>query len=1437
MNPRTRRRILLSSLVAGSLTAAVAGGLAARSWYRSGQIESKRAEGLALFARGAFAEALEPLAFAARRNDDTEVVLALAESRLKVPEANGRHLQTAAAYFRAVDARDPSNERALRGLLEACIGLGHLPEIPPLVRRLLAVAPNDVRAHEIELEVLNLTGRFSEAAEKARALQSIEPGNARWRAAELVSLERSGADAEGRLARVREWTTRGAGDDAALRLLESDLLRETGKIEDARTGLRELAARGVTERTQLEALIAAIEAGGFPADERDRLVESALAESRAALKNPGDAIAVEGERLLRAGRLGEIASRFGGADRSDPTVFRLLFSAAYLGGRRDEAEALVEGLRAGGAGPRDAFALAAIEAMSDDPAHARIARVAGPSRSCPKDPVVAVILADIMLGAGEFDEAQSILVRAFEESGDAFQPLGVRAVRASVTLGRVRDAFRIAEELLVRYGTGGDGTVAMLAVEAWAAVLEANYQPTTRGGVYGTDSPEALRRFWTALGGSGATRGPASLAPAVADVYLARGERETAREILSGALAEGQAEPGGLDAGRLARTLRSASAIDASLQSAVLGTAAGAGGAELALVVAERLAAQGDAAAAIDAIDAGLAKADGAQRARLERLRRPLVEPNGIEAWLADELRDRPGLDTAVFVLARPEPWSAESDELARTAIAQMKQALGAESLRVLVAEAARTIAHHPNDSARIAASIAALDAAVARSPDSASVLTTLAALFERQSPPLFDRSARLLARAVEAEPGSVSTYPQLVNALQQIGDFDGAEQALEAYIRVVGEDLQSRRTVADFKARQGQLAEAARIREQLVGRSKETVDAIALARIRHRLGETQAAERILKDMQRALRDEADAGGGGADAPRELLVERELALVYARDGRIDDARASLDAARTRLGGPRLDEVRANVELGYGDATAALSLARALVRLEPNGVHELLLARALLRTGDAAGAREALVRSLAEDPDNPDATAIAGALLIGDPSGREMLEKSLAASNRSRPDLAAAISILDRITTPEGRLAVNDPALTDAVALTTRYSGSALSWRVAVQLHLLADRRDDAFRLAQRALTRLPSDATIGKLATETAIATGRIDEAASSALVWRKMATAEVGEVDVARAMIEMLERRPDRGFEIVRPLAREILTRSSEAGAVRTLVGCAVLAGRLDEIRPDLALVPQERRGEVLGAWVEATQSLPAERARIAIGKAARFAGDEPIGRAACVSAWTSLCQAGDAPSCTLAADALSTLRAADVPVGLLAADLAAATGDVGAAVSRYRAVFDPVLAPFASAPSDDPALLSALRAAPTATVCLNNAADALVRSGIEAARAVEWSRLAHAALPAAPSVLDTHVRALVAAGRASEARPLAERNPDPVLAAISVAEIDLARGDLTEARRALGRAEARLAVSFAPTRAVAARMERVRIAVEEARTGVPTEPTGSEP
>lgn len=1447
MNPRTKRRLVLSTAVVGTLASVLAAGAFGRSWYRSNQLAERRQEGLELFRAGRYDAALDPLSFAARDNDDLETVLALAECRMRVPESNGRHFATAAGYFRAVEARDPKNIAAMRGLLEAYLGLGRLPEIQPVLRRLLALDPNDARAHEIELEVLSLTGRFEEGAAKARVLQALQPLEPRWRAAEIVNLERAGADAPGRLARVREWRadTRLTADPS-LALLEADLLRETGRAQEARTLISRIAEEGVRERRTLETLIASIESAGFEPAIRDTLVEKAISGSRSALANPSDAIEIEGERLLRAGRFDEIERRFSSANPRDPGVFRLRFAALYLSGRKSDAEGFAAE-HAKAIEPKTAFVTAVLAAKPGDAPRARIEAIGGSGRACPADPVLAIMLADVMLESGEFDEAQSILVRAYEASGAGAQPVGVRAVRTSVALGRVRDAFRIAEDLLFRFGPAGDGTVALVAAEAWASVLDAGYTPPTRGGLYGSDSPEALRRFWIALGGEGARSGPAQLAPAIADVFASRGDNAAAREILENSIPKDSAGLREFGGARVSQALDTAAAVDPGLGVRITGDLANSAmTAEFVELVAERLAAQGQRDAALGVIDRAMSSAesasDGLAKARLERVRATIDRPEGLAAWITERLKSDRSLEMAIFTLSRSESWKAADDAIVTSAVETMKSVLGPESIRVLVAEAAISLAFHADDRSRLAASIAALDAASIRSPDSASVLATLAALFERQSPPQYDRSARLLSRAVEAEPGTAAIYPQLINALQQIGDFTAAERALDAYVHVVGDDLQAKRSSADLKFRQGQLAEAAQIREQLVGRSKEVVDAIALARIRHRMGDLQGAQSLLLKLQGDL-DSVLSDEGASN--RALLIERELALLHARDGRMAEARASLDRAESRLRGVRLDEVRANVELAFGDAITALRIAEGIAAADPQPAHDLLLARVQLRLGNLDKSRDALLRALEKDPENPESTTVAATLLVGDPKSRPLLDRSLSATAAQRPDLAAAIELLDGVADADGRLKPDDAALARAMALTAEYSSSPLSWRLAAHLHAIAGRLDDAFRIAQRALTRLPSDPAIGRLATEAAIAAGRADDAASAVAAWRKMSAAEALEVDVARASIELMSRRADRAYAIVAPMARDIAARPNDPQALRVLVTAAVLSGKSDQLVPLLAEAPPLRRSEATGVWLECSQSLEASVARASLESAAKVAGTDPVANAALAAAWTQLCREGDSGACSIAERLLEGLRGSDMPSALLASDLMAARGDASAALTGYRAQYLPIVeSASAGLPliklAEDPAarerIALLLRKSPNALVAMHNAALVHLERAGDEGEALALATLAAAALPDSPDILDTEVRALVAAGRSAEALSVAQRNPDPVLSALGGAESHLSRRAFGEAERFLSRADARLQGESVPVRALVERIRRIRAAIAAGQSAADaTEGAGS--
>ena len=340
--------------------------------------------------------------------------------------------------------------------------------------------------------------------------------------------------------------------------------------------------------------------------------------------------------------------------------------------------------------------------------------------------------------------------------------------------------------------------------------------------------------------------------------------------------------------------------------------------------------------------------------------------------------------------------------------------------------------------------------------------------------------------------------------------------------------------------------------------------------------------------------------------------------------------------------------------------------------------------------------------------------------------------------------------------------------------------------------------------------------------------------------------------MDLARATIELLQRRPDRGLDLLKPFSRELLTRTGDSTSVRMLIACAVQSGRWAEIRSDLDTIAPTRRGEIVGAWIECAQSIETSKAMLAIDSIVDFAKGDAISTAACIAAWTSICRSGDgegsADACAKASAALAKLGSEIVPTAILAADLASAQGDYATALTLYRQQFEPVLARFSAGATFDPSVVAdrvasdpevadALRRTPVAIVALNNAADTMMRVGGSGAEAAQLASIALAAMPSNPELIDTLVRALVSDRRFADAIVAASKNPDSVLAAIEIAEIELARKSTAEARRALARADARISASFTPSRAITERMQRLQAAISAAQIEANASTRRSEP
>ncbi len=1455
MNTRTRRRLILSGSILAAVVVVAVGAFALRAWYRAHQITEGRRIGLALFADGDFPSALAHLSIAARDASDAEVVLALADCRRAVPQSGMRHLKYSANLYRSVLTRDPTNERAQLGALECAIGLGHLADIPEIASSILTQNPKNVRALESTLEVHAALGHWAQAVEVAERLQAIEPDEIRWKATQLHCLAASGADADGRLALARRWLQE-SPDSEGVSILVADTLHALGRMDEARELLKVLASRGTRDARVLEALLESLEAMGL-----SQHIDQAIAASSASLADPILLTEIEGERLLRAGRLKELRIALDelptAAGPLKSTIFRLRFALEYLEGHADAVRACVavqDEIAAPGATKTQAtikvqdsivaeeegaFLEIAHIHQSDAPLRERINDIQARLPQVSGDAIASIMLADLFVEAGELDEALSLVTRAFDASLRRSQPSGLRAVHLCVLLSRIPDALSVARDLGLRYQS--DGAVAIAILRAWATALEAGYIPSRVYGALGTDSPENLAAYWESM------NRPPELAPLVAEVFARRGQAARAKELIEELLrGEGSAEA-------LLRVLSSAQAVSSEFGVSTLeNLAARSMTPSAALELArnfERLNRTRDALQVLDRGAVGASESDARRIERQKRVLSAIVDGSQSGAakpavaatveWLREELKANPGIDSASFVLARPEVWSTDPSvaganaELIALAVDALKTAGGNESQRAIVAEATLNLVFHPTDAARMASSLIALAAAERKAPQSVSVLTTLARLHELDEKPDLARAAELLSRAVQLQPGAVELYADLARVLQQMGDYTAAGLAIDSYARLVGEgDVQGMRLGASIQESLGRFEEAATMHAQLAHKTRDVVDQLAVIRAKIRAGKGSDAITELRAL----------AGSTANA----MVLRELALLLAGDGQLDEARRVLSEAPAQL---KLHSVRAEIEATFGDSTLALEAARAAARTEKTVAAELLLARILLQVGETAQAREVLIAAIERSAAATNILPLAAAMLVGDVTedGRKALHKALAAAPSEHADLVAAIELLDSSSTADGLIVPDVQDLRIARELTVRYSASSLCWRLAAQLHAQAGDSAEAARLALMARSRLPNDESIAALAVSMCIEAGRLDDAAAGLGSWKHMVGADVLAADTAGARVYLLQRLPQRAWAMLLPHVKAIMAQTSAREALALFVSSAVLSGKAESLATALAGIAPDRRSDAIGAWLQAAQVLPRSEAALAITAAAAFRDASDPTRSdthlsSCVAMWTALCAEGDTASCASASAGLAVLGDGGIPKSLLLADLSAARGETSEATRLYEALSQPVTtaaigATTSTAGAGDPAqpdftaLASALgsdearrkrcESQPAALAAMNNLAEMMLKANIELPRALALARCVDAILPGAAEVTDTLVRALRVNNELSEAQSRAESNPDPLLGAIGLAEVEVARGRAAAAAVATARADLLLARVPLPPRVLVQRISDLRRAL----------------
>jgi tetratricopeptide (TPR) repeat protein len=227
-------------------------------------------------------------------------------------------------------------------------------------------------------------------------------------------------------------------------------------------------------------------------------------------------------------------------------------------------------------------------------------------------------------------------------------------------------------------------------------------------------------------------------------------------------------------------------------------------------------------------------------------------------------------------------------------------------------------------------------------------------------------------------------------------GQWDAAAGLARQAIRNEPEDLQAIRLLARSQARLGRDAAANALFARLGEEGLEPEDRLLLGRGLNRAGRTGNAIGL---WERALRDDPDQAESMA----------ELALAYAGRNRLVESAELYERLEKYPGWELRGELsRSGILAELNDpAQAATVLRRALARPEAASLdvptrskYRKLLARTLLRVGEAAEARDVLLRVLESGPDPEASWLLSRAYLLRGTAGPAAEELTRAGSYRA-----------------------------------------------------------------------------------------------------------------------------------------------------------------------------------------------------------------------------------------------------------------------------------------------------------------------------------------------------------------------------------------------------------------------------------------------------
>jgi tetratricopeptide (TPR) repeat protein len=934
--------IALAVLLIGAL--AVVGLYKFREASKARALQQDRMVGMAAYERQAYAEAVPHLSrYVSKHRDDTEALLAFADSRRLVPaeDGSGSHITHAMAVTRLALERDPGSLKGRVMLMELSAASGFATETDRAALAVLELDPLNRNALLARREVAQLAGQRDRLLEIDREMAEKLPRDFQIQLVAMEDLIAAGAPAPELEAFVAERLTplEGTMGGELLAWAYTRHLAETADSDDGGRVLRERAIGHLLQASTLDPI---------SVEEAVQLIRM-LDASRARLPS------VSCDELLRGyladGRLGGALVDFAAQrawQRSDAATLAMLADGPDSpGGLADatlgwlalglpDRPALAAELSGRDSGPArtwsqilDAAELLGAGRFADARAKIRTIR---PGQNSPEHQVCQFLDASCLAALGE----RSLATEVAEPL--AVQPDWVRARTLLRNQAIAVGDYKRAYELLLVDELPETG---LLLLDTAVALDESGHrwEPYEQSGLDRVESVLTLVPEQSALL---ALRARALLAAGRADEALATADRLLAMQ---------DPAPDGAVV-LLADRLMAVDGTRAEALRERFSPETAPAGPRLAAAMASGAMRMEDAR---PAIEAALAQADPEEQRELRMLLATVLDATGspeASACYRTLAADYPS-DAALQTAALESSSLWQDPAATREVVGRLRALTGDDGLLWRVYDAKLVL--REDTSQETAARVVVDLAPVLRSaPNDVLALQLNAAALIRLGD--LRRAADYATRAAEAAPGDFVVAARAIDTLERAGLSDEARARVEALAAIPLVNPEHRAVRADLLGRFG-LGSLAEADWQALAASPDPVRrsraALALARAGADDDAAAAAE-SLRSMP--------------DAPPEAIENAAAAL--ARLGRMEDA-VELVRTSPAFDAPGADRDAAIAGLLAGDADDEAGRARLLdfVRGSRSGLAWVIAVRRHITAGLSDQAQELLTEGLTA-VDNP-----------------------------------------------------------------------------------------------------------------------------------------------------------------------------------------------------------------------------------------------------------------------------------------------------------------------------------------------------------------------------------------------------------------------------------------------------------------------------------